>query len=60
MIKGALLITTLWFTLSLAEKDVILVVEGDLEQTTFTVYGLDDDATLLDALEKAQKDGDLS
>ena len=39
---------------------MILVVEGDLEQNTFVVYGLDDDATLLDALEKAQKDGDLS
>ena len=60
MIKGALLITALWFTLSLAKKDVHLLVIIGYEQTNFTVRGLDDDATLLDALEKAQKDGDLS
>ena len=60
MIKGALLITTLWFTLSLAEKDVIIKIAGDHEQTFRKVEGLDDDATLLDALEKAQKDGQLT
>ena len=68
MIKTAVLITALWFTLSFAEKDVTIVAiyqlnsgrTGPPYDVDITVTGLDDEATLLDAMEKAKNEGKLS
>ena len=65
MIKAAALISALWFTLSFAEKDVTIVAiyqlnsgrTGPPYDVDITVTGLDDEATLLDAMEKAQNEG---
>ena len=68
MIKTAVLITTLWFTLSFAEKDVTIVAiyqlnsgrTGPPYDVDVYVKGLNKEVTLLAAMEAARDDGKFS
>ena len=68
MFRTAVFLTVLWITLSFADKDVDIVAIYQLNagrstppyDVDITVKGLADDATLLDAMKKAQIEGTLS